>query len=207
MAVDTKRSTKRAPVALSISYLMGSAFIGISMITLKSLPRSRPDVTRSRFMLTPSYGRFIPGSEHHYPSSRFNWQKRPLENSEPQPAPDPHARPAWRPAPLGHLATGGLVLRQGKGRLGDRKRGLHRHRGPLPPHRRDLQHHRQLDHRDPRQGARHQGVQLGPAPQQPRALQPRPVRVRLLQREFLALPPHLRPYPAHVPRRARYLDE
>src|SRR5260221_13302038 len=55
---------------------MGSAFIGISMITLKSLPRSRPEVTRSRFMAGPAYGRFIVASEHHYPSCRFNWQKR-----------------------------------------------------------------------------------------------------------------------------------
>jgi len=50
MAVDTKRSTKRAPVALSTSYLIGLAFIGISTITLKSLARSRPAVTRSRFI-------------------------------------------------------------------------------------------------------------------------------------------------------------
>src|SRR6202171_2611762 len=54
MAVETNRSTKSAPVSLSISYLMGSAFIGISMITLKSLPRSRPASTLSRFMACPT---------------------------------------------------------------------------------------------------------------------------------------------------------
>src|SRR5574341_1290344 len=54
MAVDMKRSTNMAPVSLSTSYLMGSAFIGISMITLKSSGRSRPESTRSRFIWAPS---------------------------------------------------------------------------------------------------------------------------------------------------------
>src|SRR5436190_13263957 len=45
------RSTNIAPVSLSSSYLMGSPFIGISMMTLKSFGRSRPDGTRSRFIL------------------------------------------------------------------------------------------------------------------------------------------------------------
>src|ERR1700674_1296367 len=45
-----KRSTYMAPVSLSSSYLMGSPFIGISMMTLKSFGRSRPDGTRSRFI-------------------------------------------------------------------------------------------------------------------------------------------------------------
>src|SRR5690349_19295087 len=49
MAVDMKRSTNIAPVVFSISYLMGSACIGISMITLKSLGTSQPELTRSRF--------------------------------------------------------------------------------------------------------------------------------------------------------------
>jgi hypothetical protein len=44
------RSTNTAPVALSTSYLIGSAFIGISTITLKSFGTSRPEVTRSRFI-------------------------------------------------------------------------------------------------------------------------------------------------------------
>src|SRR5438552_6124184 len=50
MAVDMKRSTKTAPVSLSTSYLIGSACIGISMMTLTSTGTSRPAVTRSRFM-------------------------------------------------------------------------------------------------------------------------------------------------------------
>src|SRR5574340_833609 len=50
MAVDMKRSTNSAPVSLSTSYLIGSAFIGISMMTLKSSGRFRPDPTLSRFM-------------------------------------------------------------------------------------------------------------------------------------------------------------
>ena len=37
MAVDIERSTKIAPLSLSTSYLTGSACIGISMTTLKSL--------------------------------------------------------------------------------------------------------------------------------------------------------------------------
>src|SRR5215510_14637181 len=59
MAVDMKRSTNTAPVALSTSYFTGSAFIGISMMTLTSSGKFRPAVTRSRFMFrfyNPSQG-------------------------------------------------------------------------------------------------------------------------------------------------------
>ena len=51
MAVDMKRSTKIAPLALSTSYLTGSACIGISMMTLKSLGREIPEGTLFRAML------------------------------------------------------------------------------------------------------------------------------------------------------------
>ena len=51
MAVDMNRSTNIAPVSLSTSYLIGSAFIGISMITLTSFGTSWPVVTRSRFIV------------------------------------------------------------------------------------------------------------------------------------------------------------
>src|SRR5262245_55090044 len=47
------RSTNSAPDSLSTSYLMGSAFIGISITTLKSSGRLRPDGTRSRLMAVP----------------------------------------------------------------------------------------------------------------------------------------------------------
>src|SRR5258708_19976881 len=50
MAVIMERSTDRGPVSLSTWYLIGSAVIGISMITLKSSGSARPGVTRSRFM-------------------------------------------------------------------------------------------------------------------------------------------------------------
>src|SRR5262245_1594208 len=50
MAVVMKRSTKSAPVSLSTSYLMGSAFIGISMITLNSSGALAPGVTLCRLM-------------------------------------------------------------------------------------------------------------------------------------------------------------
>ena len=46
-----KRSTKMAPVALSTSYFTGSAFIGISMITLKASGTLFPGVTLSRDMV------------------------------------------------------------------------------------------------------------------------------------------------------------
>src|SRR5471030_3259359 len=39
-----------------------------------SLARSLPEVTRSRFMECPAYGRFIPDSEQNYPSWRFDRQ-------------------------------------------------------------------------------------------------------------------------------------
>src|SRR5260370_16972019 len=43
-----KRFTKSAPESLSTSYLIGSAFIGISITTLKSSGTARPELTRSR---------------------------------------------------------------------------------------------------------------------------------------------------------------
>ena len=46
-----KRSTKMAPVSLSTSYFTGSAFIGISMITLKASGTFLPGVTLSRDMV------------------------------------------------------------------------------------------------------------------------------------------------------------
>src|SRR5437016_2026006 len=45
-----KRSTKMAPVSLSTSYFTGSAFIGISMITLNASGTCLPGVTWSRDM-------------------------------------------------------------------------------------------------------------------------------------------------------------
>src|SRR5674476_286514 len=48
MAVLMNRSTKIALVSLSTSYLTGSAFIGISMITLKASGQLLPGVTLSR---------------------------------------------------------------------------------------------------------------------------------------------------------------
>src|SRR5882762_9978821 len=48
MAVPMKRSTKSAPESLSTSYLIGSAFIGISITTLKSSGTARPELTRSK---------------------------------------------------------------------------------------------------------------------------------------------------------------
>src|SRR6187402_1665619 len=45
-----KRSTKSAPVSWSTSYLIGSAFVGISMITLNSCGAFGPGVTLCRLM-------------------------------------------------------------------------------------------------------------------------------------------------------------
>jgi hypothetical protein len=50
MDVLMKRSTKMAPVSLSTSYFTGSAFIGISMITLNDSGTFLPGVTLSRAM-------------------------------------------------------------------------------------------------------------------------------------------------------------
>ncbi len=50
MAVLMKRSTNIAPLSLSTSYLIGSAFIGISMITLNSSGAFAPGVTLCRLM-------------------------------------------------------------------------------------------------------------------------------------------------------------
>src|SRR5687768_5186943 len=48
-----KRSTNSAPLALSTSYLIGSAFIGISMITLNSSGARAPGVTSCKLMALP----------------------------------------------------------------------------------------------------------------------------------------------------------
>ncbi|EGP44878.1 hypothetical protein AXXA_18847 [Achromobacter insuavis AXX-A] len=53
MAVSMKRSTKIAPDSLSTSYLTGSAFMGISMMTLKSSGSFLPGGTRSKLMIEP----------------------------------------------------------------------------------------------------------------------------------------------------------
>src|SRR6185295_3940637 len=55
MAVPMNRSTKSAPDSLSTSYLIGSAFIGISITTLKSSGRLRPGGTRSRLISFPRF--------------------------------------------------------------------------------------------------------------------------------------------------------
>src|SRR5437868_3502547 len=54
---------------------MGSACIGISMITLKSLARSRPASTRSRLMVCAPGGKFGKLVQKYDPSWRFDWQK------------------------------------------------------------------------------------------------------------------------------------
>src|SRR5258706_9710777 len=60
-----KRSTNSAPDSLSTSYLIGSAFIGISTTTLKSSGRLRPAGPRSRLMsLSWQRGREIVASRH-----------------------------------------------------------------------------------------------------------------------------------------------
>src|SRR3954453_23857165 len=57
-----KRSTNIAPVSLSTSYLIGSAFIGISMITLNSSGTFGPGVTLCRLMDLPlGKTRSLPG--------------------------------------------------------------------------------------------------------------------------------------------------
>ena len=55
--VDMKRPTNIAPVVLSSSYLIGSPRMGFSMTTLKSLGKSRPAGTRSKFIFFVSVGR------------------------------------------------------------------------------------------------------------------------------------------------------
>ncbi|MNT24491.1 hypothetical protein D3C72_1599660 [compost metagenome] len=50
MAVVMKRSTKIAPDSLSTSYLIGSAFIGISITTLKASGTFLPGETLSKDM-------------------------------------------------------------------------------------------------------------------------------------------------------------
>src|SRR6188768_2231942 len=124
MAVDTKRSTNKAPLSLSTSYLIGSAWAGISMMTLKSLGSFLPDETRSRAM---GFFRVIldPASEEHYPRPRFDWQKKPFAH-EPDASPHSHAGHSRRAAPLDHLAASGVVLRKGTRRLGTGPACLHR---------------------------------------------------------------------------------
>src|SRR6218665_2478134 len=51
MAVVMKRSTKIAPESLSTSYLIGSAFMGISMTTLNASGMFLPGETLSRDMV------------------------------------------------------------------------------------------------------------------------------------------------------------
>src|SRR6185295_8554258 len=50
-----KRSTNIAPVSLSTSYLIGSAFIGISMMTLNSSGALAPGVTLCRLMVVSGF--------------------------------------------------------------------------------------------------------------------------------------------------------
>jgi hypothetical protein len=59
MAVDMKRSTNMAPVSLSISYLTGSAWDGISMMTLISFGTIVAAGTRCRSMGTPLSGEWL----------------------------------------------------------------------------------------------------------------------------------------------------
>src|SRR2546427_489992 len=51
MAVPMKRSTNTAPVSWSISYLIGSALAGISMMTLNTSGALAPAGTLSRLMM------------------------------------------------------------------------------------------------------------------------------------------------------------
>ena len=51
LAVPMNRSTNKAPDSSSTSYLIGSAFIGISMITLNSPGALAPGVTLCRLMV------------------------------------------------------------------------------------------------------------------------------------------------------------
>src|SRR6056300_1156869 len=53
MAVPNIRSTKIAPESLSTSYLMGSLFMGISMITLTSSGRLLPAGTSFKLIVRP----------------------------------------------------------------------------------------------------------------------------------------------------------
>src|SRR6218665_846088 len=82
MAVVMKRSTKMAPDSLSTSYLIGSAFIGISMTTLKVSGAFLPGVTLLRDMSL----------------------KRGLESNHPR------CRPDGRDPSVGGRARGGLAV-------------------------------------------------------------------------------------------------
>src|SRR5512140_2210510 len=66
-----KRSTKMAPVSLSTSYFTGSAFMGISMITLKASGACLPGATLSRDMVFVSKKQRNRASNNPY----FNFQR------------------------------------------------------------------------------------------------------------------------------------
>src|SRR6266702_7775472 len=72
MAVIMKRSTNSAPESLSTSYLTGSAFIGISMMTLNSCGTLSPAVT----LLMLIYFRILVGRE--WGRSRSSYYTVPL---------------------------------------------------------------------------------------------------------------------------------
>src|SRR5436305_2045890 len=101
-----KRSTKSAPLALSTSYLIGSAFIGISMMTLNSSGALAPGVTFCRLMVALR-GAGKPGfyaQDLHAPDGQF-----PMENTMPPtrdwPVACPEPRPASRLRLAGHFFT------------------------------------------------------------------------------------------------------
>src|SRR5882762_2360528 len=88
------RSTNNAPESLSTSYLIGSAFIGISITTLKSSGRLRPGGTRSRLMVF--LGEIVVRRPVH-------WRLRRALRRAPRRAAHRHSPPGsvWRiPAPL-----------------------------------------------------------------------------------------------------------
>ena len=83
MAVDMNRSTNMAPVSLSSSYFTGSAWEGISMMTLISLGTLLPRDTLLRSMIRPRVAwRMAP---RHRPWLRQGKRKGAL--ADPFPAP------------------------------------------------------------------------------------------------------------------------
>src|SRR5690606_1017356 len=66
MGVVSTRSTNSAPVSLSTSYLTGSLFIGISMMTLMSFGRSRPLLTSCRLIAVVAPEEGVVGKAAHY---------------------------------------------------------------------------------------------------------------------------------------------
>src|ERR1700735_835917 len=71
MAVIIKRSTNSAPDSLSTSYFTGSAFIGISIITLNSCGTCLPAFTSLMLISRRSSGlRANCASAHHNPKER-----------------------------------------------------------------------------------------------------------------------------------------